>query len=240
MTTSAQSTQQLVEQCQGMVRSLAIGIHRKLPPHVELDDVIAYGQVGLAEAARDFDPSRGSRFSTYAYYRVRGAIYDGLSKMAWFSRSQYQHVRYERMAGEVLHGANAPEETPHEEENLENDMRWMRDLGRALAIVYLTTHSEAKEETKEISIADSARFAPPRASHESRDRRANPRVGRHAAPRRGGTDPRRLFRGGHLARSWPEIGNWQVLGHSTTRQGPAKIGPGAKALGRGFVALGGL
>lgn len=161
MTTSAQSTQQLVEQCQGMVRSLAIGIHRKLPPHVELDDVIAYGQVGLAEAARDFDPSRGSRFSTYAYYRVRGAIYDGLSKMAWFSRSQYQHVRYERMAGEVLHGANAPEETPHEEENLENDMRWMRDLGRALAIVYLTTHSEAKEETKEISIADSARFAPP-------------------------------------------------------------------------------
>jgi DNA-directed RNA polymerase specialized sigma subunit len=34
--------------------------------------------VGLAEAARQFDPSRGGQFTTYAYYRIRGAILDGL------------------------------------------------------------------------------------------------------------------------------------------------------------------
>ena len=91
--------QQRIEECQGLVRSLALSIRRKLPPTVELEDLIAYGQVGLGEAARDFDPDRGSRFSTYAYYRIRGAIYDGLSKMAWFDRVQASQVRYEQMSG---------------------------------------------------------------------------------------------------------------------------------------------
>ncbi len=56
MTTSSDNVEQLIEENQGLVRSLAATIHRKLPPYVELDDLIAYGQVGLAEAARDFDP----------------------------------------------------------------------------------------------------------------------------------------------------------------------------------------
>src|SRR5437867_7017327 len=78
--------QVLIEGCQGLVRSLAWKIHRKLPPHVELDDLIAFGQLGLVQAARDYDPSKGSKFITYAYYRIRGSIFDGLSKMAWFNR----------------------------------------------------------------------------------------------------------------------------------------------------------
>ena len=71
------------------MRSLASRIHHKLPPYVDLEDLVAYGQMGLAEAARDFDPARGTQFSTFAYYRIRGAIYDGLAKMSWFSRVEY-------------------------------------------------------------------------------------------------------------------------------------------------------
>jgi RNA polymerase sigma factor for flagellar operon FliA len=138
---------------------LATRIHAKLPAHVELDDLIAYGQVGLAEAARDFDPSRGSRFSTYAYYRIRGAIYDGLAKMSWLGRGHYQHVRYEQLAGEALHAAS--ETADASPPSLETDARWFRDISRALAVVYLTTPLKCRETGQELTLADSARFGPP-------------------------------------------------------------------------------
>jgi DNA-directed RNA polymerase specialized sigma subunit len=75
--------QHWIEQCQGLVRSLAVRIHRKLPARIELDDLIAYGELGLLEAAQSFDARRGCQFSTFAYYRIRGAIYDGAAKMGW-------------------------------------------------------------------------------------------------------------------------------------------------------------
>src|SRR4051812_22091921 len=95
--TLSPTPQQLVHSCQGLVRSLAWQIHRKCPAQVELDDLIAYGQVGLAQAANEFDPVRANQFTTYAYYRIRGAILDGLSQLSWF-RSYEKRARYERMA----------------------------------------------------------------------------------------------------------------------------------------------
>jgi RNA polymerase sigma factor for flagellar operon FliA len=156
MTASCRSAQDRINECQGLVRSLAAGIRRKLPPHVELDDLIAYGQVGLAEAAHEFDPSRGSRFSTYAYYRIRGAIYDGLAKMSWLSRSQYKQARYEQMANEVLCVENQGEVPAAEE----NDLRWFGNLSRAVAVVYLSTRgSESQNEASE-QLADSSSLDP--------------------------------------------------------------------------------
>ncbi len=151
--------QQYIEDCQGLVRSLASKAHRGLPSHVELDDLIAYGQVGLAEAARDFDPSRGSRFSTYAYYRIRGSIYDGLSKMSWFSRSQYRQLRYQQMADEALRAAN--EQHPSgEQPSTENHMRWLRDVTRVLAVVYLATQSEDQDEGGSAPLEDPSAESP--------------------------------------------------------------------------------
>src|SRR5206468_4279555 len=78
----------------GLVRALAWKIHQKLPRHVELDDLYGYGCVGLAEAARSFDDHRGIEFTTFAYYRIRGAILDGLSKMSWFSAASFHRGNY--------------------------------------------------------------------------------------------------------------------------------------------------
>ncbi len=163
MTTPCQSPQQLIGECQGLVRSLAGGIHRKLPPYIELDDLIAYGQVGLAQAARDFDASRGSQFSTYAYYRIRGAIYDGLSKMTWFSRAQYKQLRYEQMTDEVLR-VECQETETSAPATVESEMRWFRDLSRTLAVVYLTTHRDEEEDRGPMPLADSSASAPPAAA----------------------------------------------------------------------------
>ncbi len=61
------------------------------PPVASLDDLIAYGNLGLVEAADDFDPSRGTPFSTYAFYRIRRRIFEGVQQLglprrAWKSR----------------------------------------------------------------------------------------------------------------------------------------------------------
>jgi RNA polymerase sigma factor FliA len=155
MTATASDPRQLIEQCQGMVRSLAVAIHRKLPPRVDLEDLISYGQVGLAEAARDFNPEQGSQFSTFAYYRIRGAIYDGISKMTWFGRAGQRQVRGEQRTNEVL-AAEAEQTAKVPSATLEDDARWFRDLSRALAVVYLVSYGSANAEKREADFVDPA------------------------------------------------------------------------------------
>ena len=114
----------LIEECQGLVRSLALRVQKSLPRHFELDDLISYGQVGLAEAARDFDPTRGGQFTTFAYYRIRGAIYDGISKMAWVNRAQYRRVKHQQMADDLLR-LESEKQTP------ESGASWLWAVHRA-------------------------------------------------------------------------------------------------------------
>ncbi len=134
----APRSHKLMEDCQGLVRSLAWKIHRKLPPQVDLEDLISFGQVGLAEAARDFDPDRGGKFTTYAYYRIRGAILDGLSKMSWFSRHSFHASRYEHSAEELIEfGTEEGGEGPPA--RLEDGVRWFKGVAGRLAIACLAT-----------------------------------------------------------------------------------------------------
>ncbi|GAB4361724.1 MAG: FliA/WhiG family RNA polymerase sigma factor [Deltaproteobacteria bacterium] len=59
----------------------------RLPPHVELDDLVSSGVVGLLDALEKFDGSRGIKFKTYADFRIRGSMLDYLREMDWFPRS---------------------------------------------------------------------------------------------------------------------------------------------------------
>jgi RNA polymerase sigma factor for flagellar operon FliA len=155
VTASAASIQQSVEECQGLVRSLALKIHRGLPRRVDLDDLIGYGQVGLVEAANEFDASRGTRFATFAYYRIRGAIYDGLAKMTGMSRGHYEHVRYERGATEAL-----DESSQTGSGDVDGELAWLRDIGQTLAVIHLVSHLDLPSSALESSLVDSIRFGP--------------------------------------------------------------------------------
>lgn len=86
------ATEALVLQHQDYVRSLARGIARKLPHHVDFEELVAFGQVGLVEAAGKFKAGRGAAFTTFAYYRIRGAIFDGMRKMLGLPPSVRQQV----------------------------------------------------------------------------------------------------------------------------------------------------
>jgi RNA polymerase sigma factor for flagellar operon FliA len=144
--------QQLITDGQALVRSLALGVVRNIPMPVDLDDLIAYGQVGLAEAAREFDPKQGAQFTTFAYYRVRGAIYDGVSKMSWTSRARYKRYRNAQLANEAL---QAESEALGESDSLEQQARWLRNVSEKLAVVYLASGAdEGRGGIRESSLED--------------------------------------------------------------------------------------
>lgn len=63
------------------VRSLAGQVRKQFNAQFEMDELMAWGQVGLLEAADRFDPRVGTNFLTFAHYRIKGAIFDGLRKM---------------------------------------------------------------------------------------------------------------------------------------------------------------
>jgi RNA polymerase sigma factor for flagellar operon FliA len=92
----------LIEQHRPYVRALALEIIRSLPPNVELDELIACGYLGLVEAAERYDPRYGASFQTFAYYRIRGAIYDGLRKMGPLSRTEYSRQRFAANANDIV------------------------------------------------------------------------------------------------------------------------------------------
>ena len=59
----------------------------QVPSFMTREDMISAAMVGLVDAANKFDPTKGVKFKTFAEYRVRGAIFDEMRKLDWFSRS---------------------------------------------------------------------------------------------------------------------------------------------------------
>jgi len=77
----------LVMQELSQVYYIASRIRERLPQHVELDDLVNAGVIGLLEASRNFDSSKNSQFKQFAKFRIRGAILDSLRESDWGSRS---------------------------------------------------------------------------------------------------------------------------------------------------------
>ncbi|MBX3383194.1 MAG: sigma-70 family RNA polymerase sigma factor [Phycisphaeraceae bacterium] len=91
----------IIEQ-QPYVRALARNIAKHLPAHADFEELVAFGQLGLVEAARQFDPTRGVSFTTFAHYRIRGAIFDGLRKMTWLPPAARRQVHEHSVLNDAL------------------------------------------------------------------------------------------------------------------------------------------
>src|ERR1035438_7618713 len=66
---------------------VAARIRERLPKQVEMEDLVQAGVIGLLEACRSYDESKDAQFSTFAKFRIRGAILDSLRKLDWGSRT---------------------------------------------------------------------------------------------------------------------------------------------------------
>ncbi|MBV7544166.1 RNA polymerase sigma factor FliA [Acidovorax sp. sic0104] len=77
----------MIRQHVPLVRRIAHHMIAKLPPNVELDDLIQVGMMGLAEALSRYEVAQGVQFETFATQRIRGAMLDELREGDWMSRS---------------------------------------------------------------------------------------------------------------------------------------------------------
>ena len=69
-----------------LVKAIAVRVHENLPVHVDLDDLVHAGILGLFDAANKFNPDKQVVFSSYAKHRIKGAILDSLRQLDWASR----------------------------------------------------------------------------------------------------------------------------------------------------------
>jgi RNA polymerase sigma factor for flagellar operon FliA len=76
-----------------LVKRLAHHMKAKLPPSVEVDDLVQAGMIGLLDAITRYEETQGAQFETYAVLRIRGAMLDELRNSDWLPRSMRQNMR---------------------------------------------------------------------------------------------------------------------------------------------------
>ncbi len=88
-----QSAEVLVAEHASLVKRIAYHLVNRLPPNVQADDLIQAGMIGLLEASRNYDPSQGASFETYAGIRIRGSMLDEIRRSDWTPRSVHRKAR---------------------------------------------------------------------------------------------------------------------------------------------------
>ena len=89
----AKSPDSLIEQHAPLVKRIAVHLLGRLPRGIELDDLVQVGLMALLDAARQYSPTKGASFETYASIRVRGAMLDEVRSNDWAPRSVYRKQR---------------------------------------------------------------------------------------------------------------------------------------------------
>lgn len=131
---------ELIEQYTPFVRGIAAKIKKGLAKTIEFDDLIAYGMTGLLEAAERYDPKMGANFMTFSYYRIRGAIYDGLRGMGWVSRTEYQKIRFEERATQYLENMASREVVGGDtNKSVEDNIEALANQVSQLVTIYVTS-----------------------------------------------------------------------------------------------------
>jgi RNA polymerase sigma factor for flagellar operon FliA len=76
-----------------LVKRIAYHLVSRMPPNVEVDDLIQAGMIGLLDAAKHYSSTKGANFETYAGIRIRGAMLDEVRKSDWTPRSVHRNMR---------------------------------------------------------------------------------------------------------------------------------------------------
>lgn len=107
MYTDAQTkvAHELVKNHAGLVKRIAHHLKGRLPPSVQIEDLIQAGMIGLLEASKNFDDTKGASFETYSGIRIRGSMLDEIRKGDWAPRSVHRNTR--RITQAIRHIENA-------------------------------------------------------------------------------------------------------------------------------------
>ncbi|XXF76040.1 sigma-70 family RNA polymerase sigma factor [Myxococcaceae bacterium GXIMD 01537] len=130
----------LLEKYGPYVRSVAATVRKQFNAQLELDELMAYGQIGLLEAAERFDPKVGANFLTFAHYRIKGSIFDGLRKMGILrgsdARSAYVGERAAAYLGNV---ADREQGASNRGGSIDDDVMDISNAVTGLAMIFATS-----------------------------------------------------------------------------------------------------
>ena len=149
------SEQELIEQYTDFVRGIAAQTRRQTGADCELDELMSCGFAGLIEAYRRFDPSRGIKFKSFAYYRVRGSILDGLRKMTPLPRRAYLRMKAATTLDVESEGTSAALANAGQALGVEGKLRNIDAvLGRVAAAYTLSQHAAVEDDEAEVLSAE--------------------------------------------------------------------------------------
>ncbi|NVI98963.1 sigma-70 family RNA polymerase sigma factor [Myxococcus sp. AM009] len=132
--------QVILEKYGPYVRSLAATVRKQFNAQLELDELLAYGQIGLLEAAERFDPKVGANFLTFAHYRIKGAIFDGLRKMGVLRGSDARSAYVgERAAAYLGNLSDREAGAGNRGSSFDDDVNDISDAVTGLAMVFATS-----------------------------------------------------------------------------------------------------
>jgi RNA polymerase sigma factor for flagellar operon FliA len=131
-----------------LAKAIAIRVHENLPVHVDLDDLIHAGVLGLFDAVEKFDSSKNVAFQSYAKHRIKGAILDSLRQMDWASRDMRKRQKLMETATREL--AMKLGRTPSEGELAQHMgielSRWRRMLSELRTVGLVSAGARAEDE----------------------------------------------------------------------------------------------
>ena len=95
----------LISEHKPLILAIARRVRAEMGKHVSVEDLEAFGVQGLLEAHSRFDSSRGARFATFAYYRIRGAMLDGVRKMVDAPPKSMLRAKRQQAADDIAESA---------------------------------------------------------------------------------------------------------------------------------------
>lgn len=87
------SVDELVRDYLPLVKKIGLHLVARMPPDIELDDMMQVGMIGLIQASSTYDASQGASFATYAGIRIKGAMLDEVRRNDWKPRSVQQSMK---------------------------------------------------------------------------------------------------------------------------------------------------
>jgi len=138
-----------------IVRYIARRIHERLPQHVDIEDLVSAGILGLMDAFQKFNPEKNVQFRSYAQFRIRGAILDSLRTLDWSPRDLR---RKGRAIEQAMRSLTARLGRAPSEQEIANEMQmelgdYQQLLGELKGLEIGTLHLERSEDSGEEELA---------------------------------------------------------------------------------------